>query len=135
MWSSSSNWIWLCWETYTLKWVWCSMKTTFNVYVSQRIQTQFEDVDHNVYISFRWVTTTLSSLRTITCDTLFVPSGFRCPWSIFPGTAPHPSHMLYGAPREPWPVSTVCCHEGLPSGNNSHRQTDEGFPSFCPGTH
>jgi len=32
----SSNWIWLRWETNTLKCVWCSTKTTFNVYVSQR---------------------------------------------------------------------------------------------------
>jgi len=62
------------WETYTLKCVWCSTKTTFNVYVSKRSQIQFEDKDHAVYMSFRWVTTTLSSLRTTTCDALVVPS-------------------------------------------------------------
>ena len=50
------------------------MKTTFNVHVSQRSQIQFEDADHAVYMSFRWVTTTLSSLRTTTCDALIVPS-------------------------------------------------------------
>ena len=60
------------WETYTLKCVWCSTKTTFNVYVSQRSQIQFEDKDHAVYMSFLWVTTTLSSLRTTTCDALIV---------------------------------------------------------------
>ena len=49
--------------------------TTFNVYVSQRSQIQFEDEDHAVYMSFRLVTTTLSSLRTTTCDALIVPSG------------------------------------------------------------
>jgi len=36
--SSSSNWIWLPWETYIQVCVWCSTKTTFNVYVSQRSQ-------------------------------------------------------------------------------------------------
>jgi len=36
----------------TLKCVWCST-TTFNVYVSQQSQIQFEDKDHIVYISFR----------------------------------------------------------------------------------
>jgi len=40
-------------ETNTLKCVWCSTKTTFNVYVSQRSQIQFEDEDHAVYMSFR----------------------------------------------------------------------------------
>ena len=49
-------------------------KTTFNVYVSQRSQIQFEDEHRAVYISFRRVTTTLFSLRTTTCDALFVPS-------------------------------------------------------------
>jgi len=38
---------------YTLKCVWCSTKTTFNVYVSQRSQIQFEDENHAVYKSFR----------------------------------------------------------------------------------
>jgi len=38
---------------YTLKCVWCSTKTTFNVYVSQQSQIQFEDKDNVVYISFR----------------------------------------------------------------------------------
>ena len=70
----SSNWIWLRWETNTLKYVWCSTKTTFNVYVSQRSQIQFEDEDHVVYMSVRWVTTTLSSLRTTACYALIVPS-------------------------------------------------------------
>ena len=72
----SSNWIWFRWETNTIKCVWCSTKTTFNVYVSQRSQIQFEDEDHAVYMSFRWVTTTLSSLRTTACDALIVPSVF-----------------------------------------------------------
>jgi len=54
--------------------VWCSTKTTFNVYVSQGSQLQFEDEDHAVNMSFRWVTTSLSSLRTTTCDALIVPS-------------------------------------------------------------
>jgi len=70
----SSNWIWPRWETYTWKCVWCSTKTTYNVYVSQRSQIIFEDEDHAVNISFRWVTTTLFSLRTTSCDALFVPS-------------------------------------------------------------
>jgi len=52
------------------------MKTTFNVYVSQRSKIQFENEDHAVYMSFRSVTTTLSSLRTTTCDALIVPSDF-----------------------------------------------------------
>jgi len=52
----------------------CSSKTTFNVYVFQRSQIEFEDEDHAVYMSFCWVTTTLSSLRTTTCDALIVPS-------------------------------------------------------------
>ena len=55
--------------------MWCSTKTTFDVYVSQRSQIQFEDEDHAVYTSFRLVTTTLSSLRTTACDALIVPSG------------------------------------------------------------
>ena len=38
-------------------------------------QIQFEDENHAVYMSFRWVTTTLSSLKTTTCDALIVPSG------------------------------------------------------------
>jgi len=54
----SPNWIWLRWETNTIKCVWCSTKTTFNVYVSQRSQIQFEDKDHAVYMSFRLETTT-----------------------------------------------------------------------------
>ena len=48
----------------------------FNVYVSQRSQIQFEDEDHAVYMSFRWVTTTLSSLRTTTRDAFIVPSEY-----------------------------------------------------------
>ena len=40
-------------HNYTLKCVWFSKKTTFNVYVSQRSQTQFEDEDHAVFMSFR----------------------------------------------------------------------------------
>ena len=37
--------------------MWCSKKTTFNVYyVSQRNQIQFEDDDHAVYMSFGWLT-------------------------------------------------------------------------------
>ena len=32
--------------------------THFNVYVSQRSQIQFEDKNHAIYMSFRWVTTT-----------------------------------------------------------------------------
>jgi len=35
---------------------------------------QFEDEDHAVYMSFRGVTTTRSSLRTTTCDALIIPS-------------------------------------------------------------
>ena len=71
----SSHWIWLRWETNTSKCVWCSTKTTFNVhvFVSQQSQIQFEDA---VYMSFCWVTTTLSSLRTTACDALIVPSGY-----------------------------------------------------------
>jgi len=57
-WSSSSNWIWLRWETFTLKVVFVEHHKHFNEYVSQRSQIQFEDEDHAVYISFRWVTTT-----------------------------------------------------------------------------
>ena len=56
------------------------------IYVSQQSQIQFEDEDHAIYISFCWVTTTLSSLRTTTCDTLFVPSDtqlVRDNWSYF----------------------------------------------------
>ena len=82
----SSNWIWLRWETNTLKCVWCSTKTTctFNVYVSRRSQIQFEDEDHAVYMSFRLVTNTLSSLRTTTCDALIVPSAYDCTcWQLF----------------------------------------------------
>jgi len=56
--------------------MWCSTKTTFNVYVSQRSQIKFEDEDYAVNISFRWVTTSLFSLRTTACDDLFVPSDF-----------------------------------------------------------
>jgi len=52
------------------------MNTTFNVYVFQQSQIQFEDEDHAVYMTFGWVTTTLFSLRTTTCDTLIVPSDF-----------------------------------------------------------
>ena len=70
----STNWIWPRLETYTLKCVWCSTKTTFNEYASQRSHIQFEDKDYAVYMCFRWVTTTLSSLRTTTCDALTVPS-------------------------------------------------------------
>jgi len=54
--------------------VWCSTKITFNVYVFQQSQIQFKNADHAVYMSFRWVTTTLSLLRTTTCDALIVPS-------------------------------------------------------------
>jgi len=83
---SQRSWSWLRWDTYTLKCVWCSTTTTFNVYVSQRSQIQFEDEDHAVYMSFRWVTTTLSSLRTTTCDALSVPSDckyWRCHYRFF----------------------------------------------------
>jgi len=72
--TKSSNWIWLCWETYILKCVWYSMKTTFNAYVSQRSQIQFEDEDHAVY-KFSLSNNYMSSLRTTTCDALIVPSG------------------------------------------------------------
>jgi len=48
--------------------------THFYVYVSQRSQIQFKDEDHIVNISFRWVTTTLFSLRITTSDALIVPS-------------------------------------------------------------
>jgi len=41
-----------------------------NVYVSERSQIQFENENHAVYMSFRWVTTTLSSLRPTTCGAL-----------------------------------------------------------------
>ena len=45
----------------------------FNVYVSQQSKIQFEDDDaHAVYMRFR--STTLSSLRTTTCDALIVTS-------------------------------------------------------------
>ena len=44
-WSSYSNWIWLRWEKFTWNCVWCSTKTTFNVYVSRRSHVQFEDED------------------------------------------------------------------------------------------
>ena len=57
-WSTFSNWIWLCWETHTLKVVFVEHHTHFNVYVSQRSQIQFEDENHAIYMSFRWVTTT-----------------------------------------------------------------------------
>jgi len=53
-WSSTSNWIWLRWETYTLKVVFVEHHTHFYVYVSQRSQIQFEDQDHDVYISFKY---------------------------------------------------------------------------------
>jgi len=88
----SSNWIWLRWETNTLKCVWCSTKTTFNVNVSQRSQIQFEDEDHAVYMSFRWVTTTLSLLRTTACDALIVPSdnGHICVTELHPRQQPGP---------------------------------------------
>ena len=44
----------------SLKGVWCSTKTTFtrNVYVFHQSQIQFQDEDHAVFISFRWVTST-----------------------------------------------------------------------------
>ena len=48
--------------------------TTFNMYVSQRSQIIFEDEDHAINIRFRCVKTTLFSLRTTTCDVLFVSS-------------------------------------------------------------
>ena len=50
--------MWLWWETSTLNCVWCSTKTTFNVYVSHQSHIQFEDEDHAVYMRFCWVTTT-----------------------------------------------------------------------------
>jgi len=53
------------------------VKTNFNVYISQRRHIQFDDEDYAVYMSFRWVKTTLSSLRTTTCDALIVPSGLH----------------------------------------------------------
>jgi len=34
-----------------------------------------------MFLNFRWVTTTLSSLRTTTCDALIVPSGIDVPLS------------------------------------------------------
>ena len=46
------------WETYTLKVVFVEHHTQFNVDVSHRSQIQFEDEDHTLYISIRWVTTT-----------------------------------------------------------------------------
>ena len=55
-WSSSSNLIWLRWETYILKVVFVEHHT--HVYVSQRSQIQFEDEDHAIYMGFCWVTTT-----------------------------------------------------------------------------
>ena len=55
----------------------CVVLNEDHFYFSQRSQIQFEDEDHAVDMSFRWVTTTLSSLRTTTCDALIVPSGFR----------------------------------------------------------
>ena len=54
----TSNWIWLCWETYTLKMVFVEHHTHFYVNISQWSQIQFEDKDHAVYIRFCWVTTT-----------------------------------------------------------------------------
>jgi len=54
-----------------------SLSTTYMfVYVSQRSQIQFEDEDHVVYMRLCWVTTTLSSLRTTTCDAIIVPSAY-----------------------------------------------------------
>jgi len=54
----------------------CVMLNEDHLYVnvSKQSQIQFEDEDHAVYMSFRWVTTTLSSLRTTACDALIVPS-------------------------------------------------------------
>jgi len=57
-WSSTSNSNWLRWETQTLKVVFVEHLTHVNVYVSQRSQIQFEDEDHAIYMSLRWVTTT-----------------------------------------------------------------------------
>ena len=54
-----------------------AQRRPLTVYVSQWNQIQFENEDHAVYMSFRWVTTTLSSLRTTTCDALIVPSGSK----------------------------------------------------------
>jgi len=56
--TSPSNWIWLRCETYTLKVVFVEHHIHFNVYVSQQSQIHFEDKDHAIYMSFRWVTTT-----------------------------------------------------------------------------
>ena len=52
----------------------CVVLNEDHIYVSQRSQIHFKDEDHAVHMSFRWVTTTLSSLRTTTCDALIVPS-------------------------------------------------------------
>jgi len=60
---------------------------------SRRSQIQFEDEDHAVYTSFRLLTTTLSSLRTTTCDTLIVPSEVGLE-SLTPG------HDSVGLPTE-----------------------------------
>jgi len=54
----ASNWIWLRWETYTLKVVFVEHNPQFNVDVPQRSQIQFEDEGRAIYMSFCWVTTT-----------------------------------------------------------------------------
>jgi len=75
--------------------VWCTTKTTFNVYVSERSQIQFEDEDHAAFMSFRLVTTTLSSLRTTACDALIVPS--EVPGQLTPNhLTPESTHTIFG---------------------------------------
>ena len=55
----TSNWIWLRWETYIFKVVFVEHIVHFMyVYVSQRSQIQFKDLNHAIYMCFRWVTTT-----------------------------------------------------------------------------
>jgi len=63
-----------------IKGVWCSTKTTLNVYISHRSQIQVENKDQAIYISFRWSNNYMSLLRTTTCDALFVPSGKTAPY-------------------------------------------------------
>jgi len=49
------------------------MKTTLMYMFLNEVNFNLRE-DHVVYMSFHWVTTTLSLLRTTTCDTLIVPS-------------------------------------------------------------
>ena len=50
------------------------MMNTLNVYVFQRSQIQFQFKGHAVIHKFSMSNNYMSSLRTTTCDALFVPS-------------------------------------------------------------